>query len=84
MGFIDFLFNANMKRGIFWTILGIAAFLIIYVLLIFFLLTAEPKMMVSPQIEMARVDAGGYFCELVEGPIPQEFKSAYPAIDPNI
>ncbi len=55
-----------MKKIIKWIIVGIAAFLIMYGLLVFFLqflLAAEPKMMVPPKMEMTCADAGGYLCE---------------------
>ncbi len=56
----------DMKRGVFLIILGIAALLIIYVLLVFFLrffLAAEPKMGLYSQLERICADAGGYLCE---------------------
>lgn len=56
-----------MKRGVFWTILAIAAFLIIYVLLVFFLrffMASEPKIgLISSQLEMICANAGGDLCE---------------------
>jgi hypothetical protein len=54
-----------MKRGVFWIILGIAAFLIIYVFLVFFLrffIAAEPRMMFS-ELDMFCANAGGDLCE---------------------